>query len=142
MFAAVVPLLLQYTGDWRIWCANLLRRMGHGEKVEDFCDTTTTMLRCNMYNSTYLTDKFTDGNRRVDVEVTDISEPRSHSLNHRRYQPVREGNRRLALDLARNPDQPRSCTFNTDLMRHVSYQANMDTPEQLITDRGEIGAAG
>lgn len=78
MFAAVVPSSLQYTGAWRIWCAKLLRGMAHEEKVEDLCDTNSTMLRCDMYNLTYLTDKLTDGNRRVDVKVTDISEPRSH----------------------------------------------------------------
>lgn len=48
----------------------------------------------------------------------------------------------IALDVARNPEQPRSCTFNTELMRHASYQATMDTSQQLMTDQGETGAAG
>lgn len=83
MFVAVMPSLLRYTGEI-FYLKSLACKVAESngtfeEKAEYLFDTTSTMLRCDIHKSNYHTDlKFTDGNQKVDVKVTDASEPLSH----------------------------------------------------------------
>lgn len=141
LLMAAMPQVMQFIGNGegimtRAACDIAKGNGTDEEKRSRVLGLNSTLLRCDLFNSTYQTDfKFVNGIQHVDVQVTDVKDKPVSTLDEVRAL-LREGIKLEPCDVLNAAGT--TCTFDESMLRVLSYQAVMDALTELLV--GQVSA--